>query len=157
MSVDEERVEDALAVAAVGETTLSQDANALLAEMENGAAENNPPANEPAVPPAEPAEPAADEDETGANGSSQGGTTDDEGGEEADEHEEPEVGGYDELMEKGGLFMAGCPQSQESVATDDGEDYMEERVRKDCASIKTATWMEKKVTAKTGARACPTD
>ena len=141
MSVEDDRIEDGLAVAAVGDSTLSQDADALLAEMEG----SQQPAEEIPLPaeqiplPAEQIPPAEGaHDETGKNDSSNGPSSCDD---DDDGDGRTHARDLAQLMEKGGLLMSGIPQSQESQATDDGDDYMEEKVRKEFSTIKTSTWM----------------
>ena len=146
MSVENDRLEDGLAVAAAGETTLSQDADALLAEME---ASQQPAEKIPLPAGKEPAVGAPDE--TGVCASSNGSSTGDEDdGEDGNVVHVPEFF-LAQLMEKGGLLMSGIPQSQESQATDDGVEFMEEKVRKEFSTIKTSTWMQKKIDGLTGA------
>ena len=151
MSVEDDRVEDGLAVAAVGDRTLSQDADALLAEMESS---QQQPAEQIPLPAEE--EPAGNEpaegahDETGKNDSSNGPSS---GDDDDDGDGYTHTRDLAQLMEKGGLLMSGIPQSQESQTTDDGDDYMEEKVRKEFSTIKTSTWMQKKIDGLTGTRA----
>jgi len=154
MSIDEgdDRIEDGLATGPVGGMTLSQEADALLAEVPGANAQQIP------QPAQQPAQPADDKDATGECASSRGSSTGDEeyDDDDDDDDDDGETTNVESLMEKGGLFMSGIPQSQEESQTlDDGDDYMEEKVRKDCANIQTATWMEKKVNAKTGAWSDP--
>jgi hypothetical protein len=87
-------------------------------------------------------------DDTGVCASSNGSST---GDEDDDGSSEATCGSLAQLMEKGGLLMSGIPQSQESQATDDGVDFMEEKVRKEFSTIKTSTWMQKKIDGLTGA------
>jgi len=151
MSVEDDRLQDGLAVAGAGDTTLSQDADALLAEMEGS---QQPAEQIPQIPlPAEQIPPAGIEgatyDETGLNDSSNGPSSGDE-----DDDDKGDPSELAELMQKGGLLMSGIPQSQDSQVTDDGEDYMEEKVRKEFATIKTSTWMQKKIDGLTGTSRC---
>ena len=112
---------------------------------------NIPPASaEPAAEPAAEAAPGVaveDEDATGKNNDDD----EDEDDEEEDDEEAPPTTHLEELIQRGGQIMSGLQtqQSQESILSDDS-DYVEEQVRKEFSTIKTSTWMAKKIDAMTG-------
>lgn len=152
MSVEDDRLEDGLAVAAAGDSTLSQDADALLAEIDGS---HEPVGKEPAGEDPAGKDPAGKEpvegahvDETGKNDSSNGPSS----GSEDDEDDDGTPTGLSSLLDKGSLLISGMAESQESQMTDDGDDYMEAKVRKEFSTIKTSTWMQKKIDSQTGAR-----
>lgn len=85
-------------------------------------------------------------DATGQCDSSNGDSSDnDEGDEQSSEVEEENM---EVLMDKGGVMLKRFASMTDSQETDDGFDYEEEEIRKEFATIKTSTWMQKKIDAK---------
>ena len=89
-------------------------------------------------------------DTTGECQSSNGPSSGDDSEEEEQEEEEiEEEEDMDALMDKGGVMLKRFASTTQSQETDDGDDYEEEKIRKDFSKIKTSTWMQKKIDAKT--------
>ena len=55
----------------------------------------------------------------------------------------------DALMDKGGVMLKRFASTTQSQETDDGDDLEEEKIRKYFSTIKSSTWMQKKIDAKT--------
>ena len=123
-----DRLNDALAVAPAEQPAIQQ-----------------PAIQEPAQEPA--AQPAVEDDATGACASSNGDSTGDEDFEDYEDDEEEGAPPEDlaGLMAAGGNLIARFASFSQSQATDDGDDYEEEQIREQFATIKSSTWMQKKL------------
>lgn len=84
---------------------------------------------------------------TGKCDSSNGSSDHDDNDEEFEQEYEDEED-MDCLLSRGGVMLQRFASKTQSQETDDGGDYEEELIRKEFATIKTSTWMQKKIDAK---------